>query len=41
MTMPAKAEIQTDLRSTNSTKNSVKTGNAATSVERGHKPKGS
>ena len=41
MVMPASAEIHTRFRSTSSTKNSVSTGSAATSVDSGQKPSGS
>ena len=41
ITMPQRAETHTRLRSTSSTKKSVTTGSAETSVESGHQPSGS
>ena len=41
ITIPHRAETQTRLRSTSSTKKSVRTGSADTSVESGHHPSGS
>ena len=41
ITKPEKAETQTRLRSTSSTKKRVRTGSADTSVESGHQPSGS